>query len=509
MVESTPRVAQTRDIPPDPSIARAVGRHHTFETAIADIIDNSIDAGASNILVRFIERGGAIVGLRLIDDGQGMDASSIDEAMTFAKRRAYASGDLGHFGLGLKAASLSQADVLRVYSLRHGAPPAGRMIEGSRPTLVAELDGEQVGALLADLRVDFTFDNGTVVEWGEPRTFLSSADASDRARWISERISAVVAHLGVVFHRKLASRVIRIAVDVFDIEFNESGPPRLVSAVDPFGYEGLPNDEYPAQVRISLDGEAAVGRAHIWPPAQSGLPEFRLGGKPGSLAQGLYFYREDRLLQIGGWNTLSVSRPELEYARIAIDITPVLAPHITINPEKAGLELDADLKQALLGASVGDHGLTFAGFLDAATEARTESRKYTKRPVRLVEPRRGFGAELMAAFDETVERVDVDPVDIRWRVDRSEAPLRVDLERRTIWLNEQYRDVIAGNGSMDAADSPFVKTLLMIVYSKYFEGAHLGPREKAELAAWEELLTAALRDEISRQAEEFGGDDAG
>lgn len=507
MVETAPRVTTTREIPPDPSIAHAVGRHHSFETAVADLVDNSIDAGARNVLVRFLERQGSVVGLRLVDDGKGMDALSIDEAMTFARRREYGAGDLGHFGLGLKAASLSQADVLRVYSQRRGAPPTGRMIQSSAPTLVAELDGDEVGALLEDLRVDFALSSGTVVEWDDPRTFLSTNDVSDRARWLAERVSTVMSHLGVVFHRKIASGVVRISVDLFDLDYRESGVPRVVTSINPFGYDGLPNDPYPADLRIAIGGTNVIGRAHVWPAAQSGRPEYRLGGKPGSLAQGLYFYREDRLLQIGGWNTLTVSRPELEYARIAVDITPELAPHIMINPEKAGLELDADLKQALLEASVGGTGISFARFLEAAAGARAESRKYTKRPVELVEPGRGFSADLIDAFESTVERVNVDPVDIRWRAELTEAPLRIDLEQRTIWLNEQYRDVIAGAGSMDATDAPFVKTLLMILYSKYFEGSHLGRREKLELAAWEQLLTAALREELEQQAWKLGDKD--
>lgn len=508
MAESSPRVITTRDLPPDPSITRAVGRHHSFETAVADLVDNSIDATARNVVVRFLERQGSVVGLRLVDDGEGMDALSIDAAMTFARKREYAPGDLGHFGLGLKAASLSQADVLRVYSQRLGAPPTGRLIHSSAPTRVAELDGDEVGVLLGDLRVDFALSRGTVVDWEDPRTFLSSNDASDRARWLDERISAVMSHLGVVFHRKIASGAVKISVDVFDLDYKESGVPRVVAAIDPFGYDGLPNDAYPADLRITIDGHGIIGRAHVWPAAQSGRPEFRLGGKPGSLAQGLYFYRQDRLLQIGGWNTLTVSRPELEYARISIDITPELAPHMTMNPEKAGLELDADLKQALLEASVGGTGLSFTRFLEAAAGARAESRKYTKRPIEIVEPGRGFGADLIDAFESTVERANVDPVDIRWRAELTEAPLRIDLEQRTIWLNEQYRDVIAGSGSMDATDAPFVKTLLMILYSKYFEGSHLGRREKLELAAWEQLLTAALREELAQQASKLGDQDA-
>lgn len=504
MAEAAPRITRTREIPPDPSITRAVGRHHSFETAIADLVDNSIDARARNVLVRFLEQDGAVVGLRVVDDGEGMDTLSIDEAMTFARKREYRAGDLGHFGLGLKAASLSQADVLRVYSRRLGAPPAGRMIQSSSPTQVAELDGDEVGALLGDMHVDFAFSKGTVVEWEDPRSFLSSSDVSDRARWLDERISAVISHLGIVFHRKIAADVIRITIDVFDLDYRESGVPRVVVAIDPFGYDALPNDAFPADLHIAIDGTNVSGQAHVWPAAQSGRPEFRLGGKPGSLAQGLYFYREDRLLQIGGWNTLTVSRPDLEYARVAIDITAQLEPHITINPEKAGLELDGDLKQALFEASVGGTGMSFARFLEAAAGARAESRKYTKRPVELVEPGRGFSADLFDAFESTVERANVDPVDIRWRAELTEAPLRIDLEERTIWLNEQYRDVIAGAGSMDATDAPFVKTLLLILYSKYFEGSHLGRREKLELAAWEQLLTAALREELAQQARSLG-----
>jgi hypothetical protein len=445
--------------------------------------------------------------LRVIDDGKGMDALGVDEAMTFAKTREYSAGDLGHFGLGLKAASLSQADLLRVFSTKRGATSVGRELEASAPTVVADLDTDDVATYLADLRVDFSTDSGTIVEWAEPRTFLSSVDASDRAQWIDQRIRAVLSHLGVVFHRKIAANSVRITIDVFDVAIGESGVPRVVAAIDPFGYDGLPSDDYPSELNFDIDGSTGIGVAHVWPAAQSGRPEFRLGGRPGFLAQGFYFYRHDRLLQIGGWNTLTVQRSELEYARVAIDIADAIAPHFTINPEKAGLELDSDLKRALLDASVGPTRRPFAAYLDDAENVRRESRKYTRRSVQLVEPGRGFGAEMREAFEASVEPVDIEPIDIRWRVERSEAPLTVNLERRTIWLNEEYRDIIAGSRNLDADDAPLVKTLLMIVYSKYFEGSHLGPREKAELAAWEQLLTAALRDELARQARGEGGVD--
>ncbi len=505
MAVSGPRITAVRDVPPDPAIASAVGRHHTFETAIADLVDNSIDANATQVLLRFLEREGAVVGLRLIDNGHGMDGAGLDDAMTFARKRDYEAGTLGHFGLGLKAASLSQADILRVYSKMVGAQPAGRVINAAAPTRVEDMDGSDVKDYLSTFRADLIHNCGTVIEWDEPRTFLSSLDAGDQSRWIDERISAVMAHLGIVFHRKIAAREVEITVDVFDLDLEYSGATRTVSVIDPFSYVPLVNDSYPAELRANLGDFLVTGMAHIWPAAQSGSPGFRLGGRPGVLAQGFYFYRSDRLLQIGGWNTLTMAKPELEYARVSIDITDELEPHVTMNPEKSGLELDGDFKQALLGATVGA-SVAFNDYLDRASGVRSESRRYIKRPVELVEPGRGFSGDMLDAFAETVGFHDSGTVDVRWRVELSEAPFEIDLESRTIWLNEQYRDIIAGPGSMDAVDAPFVKTLLVLVFSKYFEGSHLGSREKSEILAWQQLLTAALRDEIAQQAQKMGND---
>lgn len=500
---SAARVTRVREVPPDPSIAKAVGRHHTFETAIADLVDNSLDAGATRVLVRFLESEGAVTGLQVIDNGKGMDTSQIDLAMEFARKREYTVADQGHFGLGLKAASLSQADRLNVYSLRYGAIAAGRTIAADSPTRIGDLDDEDVSEVLQGMRIDFPLQNGTVVEWVKPRKFLSSTDARDRSQWLNGRISTLQSHLGIVFHRHLQAERVAIMIDVFDLGVQDSGVPRRVSAIDPFGYTALPNDEFPAELAFTLDGTRCGGVAHIWPAAQAGLPEFRLAGKPGSLAQGFYFYRNDRLLQVGGWNTLTVERPELEYLRVAIDIDETIAKHITINPEKAGLELDSDLRQALMEASLEPTGAPFRELLDAAERRRRESRRYVKRPVAVVPPSRGMSPTVREAFSESVEAVDVPPVSIRWQVDASESPVRVDLDNRTIWLNSAYRELIAGGDASDNEDASFVKTLLLLHFSKYFEGSFLGSREKAELETWDQLLTAAVRDESARQEKEM------
>lgn len=85
----SPQPIGSRTVPPDPSITSAIGRHHTLPTAVTDLVDNSIDAGATQVLVRFLLRGVHPVGLMVIDDAEGMDSAAIDVAMTYAKKRAY------------------------------------------------------------------------------------------------------------------------------------------------------------------------------------------------------------------------------------------------------------------------------------------------------------------------------------------------------------------------------------------------------------------------------------
>jgi len=494
-----PRITGTRRIPPDPAIARAVGRHHSFETAVADLIDNSIDAGATHLLVRFIQSRGAIVGLRVIDNGRGMSASDLDGAMTFARQRDYEHGELGHFGVGLKAASLSQAEELRVYSQKLGATPAGASIEARDPTSVSTLDVDDVAHEIDQARSGFALGTGTIVEWSRTRTFLTSADAGDRARWIEERMTSLLAHLGLVFHRLLSTDRILISCDIFDRDSGSAGIPRRARPIDPFGYNAAMAAE-PAELRFEIGGVSRVAKAHVWPAAQSGGPNFRLGGRPGTLFQGFFFYRGDRLVQAGGWNTLTVARPELEYARVSIDLDEELLEHVALNPEKAGLELNDNLRAAIRNSRTADGEVDFARYLQIAEGDRAASRQYTKRAVELMRPDRGFGPEMIAAVRDSVELSSAGELSIRWRVMDSESPFDVDVERRTIWLNEQYRALLAPNSDLDPDDAPFVKTLLLIAFSRYFDGSYLGTREKAEISAWDQILTAALREELAQQA---------
>ncbi len=86
---------------------------YDLPAAVADLVDNSLDARADNVHVDLEhDRDGGWI--RIADDGDGMTERQLDEAMRYGSARHYTGGDLGHFGLGLKTASLSQCRRLTV-----------------------------------------------------------------------------------------------------------------------------------------------------------------------------------------------------------------------------------------------------------------------------------------------------------------------------------------------------------------------------------------------------------
>jgi len=99
---------------------RALG--YSFESAVADLLDNSISAQARNIDIRFSPFDAPYVAI--LDDGIGMSSEELTAAMRHGSKNPTAlrsTDDLGRFGLGMKTASLSQCRRMTVVSLKDGA----------------------------------------------------------------------------------------------------------------------------------------------------------------------------------------------------------------------------------------------------------------------------------------------------------------------------------------------------------------------------------------------------
>ncbi len=477
-------VIGTIDATPDASLATSIGLHHTLVTAVADLIDNSIDAGAKHVLVRFLQRGTLVTGLRVIDDGAGMDSAAIDSAMTYGSRRHYDSADLGHFGVGMKAASLSQASALVVWSHAEGSEPQGRTIDREDPHAVSIIKGARAALEMSEARPRFPLRTGTIVEWQDITTFSRSADEEERTGWLEQAIGDIRDHLAIVFHRLLGDEL-AITVDVFDLDDNQTGALRKVKAIDPFDYPISGDPTFPLRSSIDVPGSSAEVTLHIW-PARSSSAEFRLYGAPGRDRQGFYFYRAGRLLQVGGWNGLVRPRADYGLARVSVDLDDALMRHITINPEKFGVTLDASAAVALEGI------LATVGYFDQAVHTVTTARSRQSRPVSVVAPEAGFPEDLLDAFSDAFTFDDGDPVRVAWRVLARDKFFEVDLQSRALWINGRFRKELLGRRSYDNTDAPLIKALLYLLTQQMFQGTRHSHKQIEQMQAWQDVLVAAV-----------------
>ena len=265
-------------------------------------MDNSIDAHATHVLIRAVRQNGRLRTLYVVDNGDGIRPDSIDEAMTVGRRRRYADTDLGRFGLGMKAASFSQARSMTVLSKASDAPPVGRrwLLTDNRRDFQCDVVPPSFAE--AELQRSWAIPwsgHGTVVRWDEVTAFPATDDPDRVETFISRTITSVSAHLGLVFHRLLDNGTVSIGLDVEDIDIGNVGLRSAVSSLDPFGYLRSGKAGYPKDL-IAVAGKYEIHfRCHIW-PGRSNLPQFRLlGGQPEQY-EGFYFDRRDRLLQAGG-----------------------------------------------------------------------------------------------------------------------------------------------------------------------------------------------------------------
>lgn len=478
---------------PDAGVLRAIGLNHGFDSAIADLVDNSIDARASNVLVRFVLRGGRARGLLVVDDGDGMDSAGVDAAMRLGKPKADSAGKLGHFGMGLKSASFSQASTLTVLTRKGRGPHEGRRMRREGPAAGFEVDvlnpaavGERMTAIRGALG-DGT--SGTVVQWDDCRTFPASKDPAVTDRFLEEAISGLRNRLGLLFHRLLEKGAVAISVEVWDADEQEAGLAHVFEPIDPFGYGRSGDPTYPKTLHARHGSSDVALHCHVW-PGSTDTPQFRLHGRPVDAFQGFYLYRNDRLLMTGGWGGVTNDTKSLKLARVAVDIEEHL-DGFTMSTEKSGVHLVPDLVHAIERAEAAD-GTTFRGYLDAASDTFKSSNRRPRRRTPILPPGQGVHPKVKRAIERESPLLEgEEPIRIRWTRFSTDDFLHVDRDTRTLWLNDRYRSAVLKGAKGGVNDAPLVKALLFLVFEDLFRGQAMGAKDKENRHFWNEVLTAA------------------
>lgn len=183
--------------------ARSFG-NYDLAAALADLIDNSIQADARNVWVSFDPEADDVK-VRIRDDGRGMEREVLIEAMRPATKNPEekrAALDLGRFGWGLKSASLSQARVFTVVSWNRAGINAARWdIDNLDGWSMDFFQGEEA---LCFLEAKTISPRGTEVIWTHcDRLYDAGLDATIDER-LNEKISHAQKQLSLIFHRYLS-----------------------------------------------------------------------------------------------------------------------------------------------------------------------------------------------------------------------------------------------------------------------------------------------------------------
>jgi Histidine kinase-, DNA gyrase B-, and HSP90-like ATPase len=311
------------------------GLGYSPETALADLIDNSIAARASVVDVEFDWNDGS-PRVVVLDDGRGMDECGLAAAMCFGGAGPGADrddDDLGRFGLGLKTASLSQCRQMTVVARRDSRTAAlsWDVDEVERSKRWIALVPESLPQIpLLELLLNRT--SGTAVIWDrvDPMGGLFGLDRESFFR----RVHDIFVHLAMVFHRFIAgdARRLRISVNGRDVKgwdpFQTAHPATITMQTEPLRYHG-------SLIRVT---------PYVLPHRDrfSNDAEYEHAGGPGgwSERQGFYVYRQKRLLVPGGWLGLGGAKAWTQdessrLARISIDLPPTLDSDWRIDVRKS------------------------------------------------------------------------------------------------------------------------------------------------------------------------------
>ena len=323
---------------------------YTFESAIADIIDNSISAECREIRLQF-PKNALECYVSILDDGYGMNPDELFNAMRYgssASEENRAADDLGRFGLGLKSASLSQCKKLTVVS-KQGDTISGyswdyNYIIEHKDWYVIELSYDEIKNVpsIEPLLEQYS---GTLVVWEDFDVIEKSSNGQIYST-LCDYKDKITKHLALVFHRYInAPKKDKVKMYLNNYK---------IAALDPF-LESNPKTTRKKEIDIAINDSNETERHVTVQPFV--LPFFKdltesdkvkLGGVESlRTKQGYYVYRNKRLIIWGTWFG-SQRRDELtKNARIRVDIPNTLDDIWNIDIKKQSAAIPKSIQNQL------------------------------------------------------------------------------------------------------------------------------------------------------------------
>lgn len=348
-------MSSVRDVELIPDPARTIeglrDTGYTFETAVADLVDNSIAAAAEVVDIQVMLDFQGHVHLTITDDGCGMDRRELKRAMTYGSPKRRDPASLGKFGLGLKTASTAFCRRLSVVSRAgEGLSPVMATWDLDHVTnrnrwLLQESDDPDSEAVR---RLNAVAGNGsgTVVVWDKVDRLLrqyKTPGGFHHQKALTKKCNDLREHLEMTFERFLDDRDDRAR----DLKIILNG--RSVVPWDPFQKDlsDLAVEDKKAVI-LEEDGKESeaefVVRAFIL-PRRADFPSTQRAkaAKLGSNRQGMYIYREQRLIHAGSWLKMFKAEPHFSLLRVEFSFDHRLDQAFHLDVKKSQILLNDDL----------------------------------------------------------------------------------------------------------------------------------------------------------------------
>lgn len=297
---------------------RSIG--YDLQTALADIIDNSISAEARKIEIvnnDLAEIYPALDWIAIVDNGKGMTIEKMVNAFILGGDGIESFReelDLGRFGLGLKTASFSQCRKLTVisktkstkieslvfdldYIIRNNNKWEAYTVDAVQPIL----DRVKSRMLNQDI---FDKDSWTLVLWENPDKILVPS-----LKMFYSELEKVSNHFALIFHKY--EKNLEIRLNKSKIEFWNPYQTALSSENKTYTFDPEGNIYYVRTHVLKHNSEF------------SNLNEYQAQSKIGTFNQnqGFFVYRKNRLIYKGSWLGLYNKEHHYILARVEINLS--------------------------------------------------------------------------------------------------------------------------------------------------------------------------------------------
>ncbi|SDD61735.1 Histidine kinase-, DNA gyrase B-, and HSP90-like ATPase [Bacillus wiedmannii] len=315
------------------------------QTAIADIIDNSIDANATSLDLQFeYEDGDGYILIK--DNGIGMNDAELQQAMTIGSkdpRDTRNKNELGRFGMGLKTASFSLGKRLSVISKKNGIISErcwdlDLVSKHNKWYLYKKIPG-----VILDKLPTIAEDSGTIVYIDKLDRFSKAGTSSHlKKNSYFAKIKRIRDYLELVYHLLLNDN---LTITINNNQLNGRDP--FLLDMPKSIHEKIIEGEKQA---FRVNGKRVIVRPYVLPhPSNYNSTEFAQAGgiKGWREQQGFYIYRENRLVTFGDWLGLFKKESIYDLVRIRVDFFNASDDDWKIDIKKSSISIPEEAKENL------------------------------------------------------------------------------------------------------------------------------------------------------------------